>query len=52
MAKATKPKRESDQIHAFRKAARELGADENEERFKDVLRRVAKHKPPQEAKKK
>jgi hypothetical protein len=35
------------QVAAFRKAARELGADDNEERFKEALRTVAKHKPKQ-----
>jgi hypothetical protein len=34
-----------DQIKAFRKAARDLGCDDNEERFKDALRTVAKAKP-------
>jgi hypothetical protein len=33
------------QAAAFRKAARELGADDNEERFREVLRTVAKHRP-------
>jgi hypothetical protein len=37
--------RDSDQIRAFRKAARELGADTDEGRFQDALRKVAKHKP-------
>jgi hypothetical protein len=45
MANTTKPKRESDQIRDFRKAAKELGADESEERFKETLRTLAKHKP-------
>jgi hypothetical protein len=35
----------SEQIRAFRKAAREAGCDDNEERFQDALRRVAKAKP-------
>jgi hypothetical protein len=34
-----------DQVAAFRKAARELGCDESEDRFRDALRTVAKHKP-------
>jgi hypothetical protein len=34
-----------EQAAAFRKAARELGADESEERFQQALRTVAKHKP-------
>ena len=32
------------QAKAFRKAAREPGADESEERFQDALRKIAKHK--------
>lgn len=40
------------QVAAFRKAARELGADESEERFKDALRTIAKHKAKPEAEKK
>jgi hypothetical protein len=32
------------QSAAFRKAARELGADKSDERFKDVLRKIAKHR--------
>jgi hypothetical protein len=35
------------QAAAFRKAARELSADASNERFQDVLRTVAKHKPPE-----
>jgi hypothetical protein len=34
-----------DQVKRFRKAARELGCDESEERFQEALRTVAKHKP-------
>lgn len=34
-----------DQMKAFRKAARELGTDNSEERFQEALRTVAKHKP-------
>jgi hypothetical protein len=33
-----------EQAAAFRKAARELGADKSEERFQDALRKIAKHK--------
>jgi hypothetical protein len=33
------------QISAFRKAARAAGCDDNEERFQDALRTVAKAKP-------
>jgi hypothetical protein len=36
------PKR---QVEAFRKAARELGCDESEERFQAALRAVTKAKP-------
>ena len=36
------------QIAAFRKAAREAGADDNEERFKDALRTIAKARPSPE----
>jgi hypothetical protein len=38
----TKP---SEQIKAFRKAARKLGCDDNDDRFKEALRTVAKHRP-------
>jgi hypothetical protein len=34
-----------DQVKTFRKAARELDCDDNEERFKDALRAIAKKKP-------
>lgn len=36
------------QVAAFRKAARELGADESKERFQDALRKIAKQKTPRE----
>jgi hypothetical protein len=50
-AKKTQGKPE-DQMKAFRKAARDLGADASEERFQEALRTVAKAKPqPQEPKK-
>ena len=43
---------DKEQAAAFRKAARELGADASDEGFKDVLRTVAKAKPaPQPPKK-
>jgi hypothetical protein len=42
---AKKPKSDAEQAKAFRKAARELEADESEERFQDALRKVAKAKP-------
>jgi len=44
MVKAAKQKPD-EQVKAFRKAARELGCDENEGRFKEALRTVAKAKP-------
>ena len=43
--RAKQPIRESDQIRAFRKAARDLGCDESENRFKDALRMIPKQKP-------
>ena len=47
-----KPDTPADQAKAFRKAARELGCDDNEDRFKEALRTVAKAKPhPQGPKK-
>jgi hypothetical protein len=36
---------EKSQLAAFRKAARELGADESAERFDAALKTIAKHKP-------
>jgi hypothetical protein len=51
----TQPQRErgdKQQLAAFRKAAREIGADENEERFKETLRTLAKHRKPQSQPKK
>jgi hypothetical protein len=39
-----------DQIKGFRKAARELGCDESEDRFKVALRTVGKAKPQQQPK--
>jgi hypothetical protein len=50
--KAKKIQTPKEQAAAFRKAARELGADESEDQFKDVLRTIAKTKPqPQPPKK-
>ena len=40
-----------EQVAAFRKAARELGADESDEQFQDVLRTLAKAKPAPQPKK-
>jgi hypothetical protein len=39
---AMKPKADKNQLKAFRKAARDLGADQSDERFKDALRKIAK----------
>jgi hypothetical protein len=39
------------QLAAFRKAARELGAEESEERFKETLGTLAKHRPQPQSKK-
>ena len=39
------------QVRVFRKAARELGADQSDERFKDALRKIAKAKPSPEKRK-
>jgi hypothetical protein len=50
--KSRAPKnRPGDQVKAFRKAARELGADKSFERFKETLRMLAKHKPQSKSKK-
>jgi hypothetical protein len=40
-----KPDDSKAQLAAFRKAARERGADESEERFKETLRALAKQEP-------
>jgi len=39
------------QVRAFRKAARELGCEDNEEQFKEALRKLAKAKPQPQPKK-
>lgn len=39
------------QVRAFRKAARELGGEDNEDRFKAALRTVGKAKPQPPTKK-
>jgi hypothetical protein len=45
-SRARKPKpTPEDQAKAFRKAARELGADATDKQFQDALRAVAKAKP-------
>lgn len=43
--KRTTKKRTSSQISEFRKAARELGCDESEERFQEALRILGKSHP-------
>jgi hypothetical protein len=40
--KSPKP---NDQAKAFRKAARDLGADKSEKKFNAALKAVARHKP-------
>jgi hypothetical protein len=48
MATKTKTQLEEEnkqQVATFRKAVRELGCEDNEERFKQALRTVAKAKP-------
>ena len=47
MKKTKEP--EQSQRERFEQAARELGCDESEERFDETLKRVAKHKPKDEA---
>ena len=49
--KPEKPTKDADQAKAFRKAARELGCDDNEERFQEALRTVAKANPQPQPKK-
>jgi hypothetical protein len=50
---SSQTKNNRDQRAAFKKAARELGCDESEERFQEALRTVAKQKPlPPKTKKK
>ena len=39
------PAKDRKQVEAFRKAARELGGDESDERFKETLRTLAKQRP-------
>lgn len=46
-----KGKDQKAQLAAFRKAARELGCDESEDRFKEALRTVAKAHPQPQSKK-
>ena len=50
MAKAPK-KGNEDQSEAFKKAARELGLDEGEEAFDNVLKKITKAPPPKSVQK-
>jgi hypothetical protein len=50
-APAQRAREKKQQVAAFRKAAREAGCDDNEERFQDALRTVAKAKPSAEKRK-
>lgn len=52
MAKKAPNQEPKQQLATFRKAARELGADQSDERFKDALRKIAKAKPQSEKKQK
>ncbi len=45
MRNSSRQAKDKRQLAEFRKAARELGADQSDERFKDVLRKIAKAKP-------
>jgi hypothetical protein len=48
MKNSNRPKTRPDdrkQAAAFRKAARELGAEATDEQFQGALRKIAKHKP-------
>ncbi len=53
MESETREKRKDQKAQSavFRKAARELGCDDNEGRFKEALRTVAKAKPSSEKRK-
>jgi hypothetical protein len=48
--KAKKIQTPKEQAAAFRKAARELGADAGDDQFKGILRTLAKAKPQPQAK--
>lgn len=45
MDKITEEPAPQSQIDKFKEAAREIGADEDEARWDDRLRKVVKHKP-------
>jgi hypothetical protein len=47
MMKKTFPR--SEQSQAFIEAARELGCDEDPAHFDEILKKVARHKPPADA---
>ena len=40
-----KKPQEQSESERFKQAARELGCDESEERFDEVIKKVAKHRP-------
>ena len=42
------PESRTDQAERFRQAARELGCDDDDERFKERVRKLVKHKPAPE----
>ena len=44
----TETEGQKSQLDKFKEAARELEADENESRWEDRLKKVAKHKPASE----
>jgi hypothetical protein len=47
MSKYSKPiHRRSEQSQAFIEAARKLGCDEDPAHFDEILKKVARHKPP------
>lgn len=45
MARITKPAQHNAQVDRFRELARALEADEDEAKFDETLKGVAKHKP-------
>jgi hypothetical protein len=46
MSKSSKPIPRSEQSQAFIEAAHELGCDEDPVHFDEILKKVARHKPP------
>jgi hypothetical protein len=49
MSKSSKPIHRSEQSQAFIEAARKLGCDEDPAHFDEILKKVARHKPPDAA---